>query len=99
MNCGEEKMNMVVDVFLFRVVMNEMIFLLTPAVVPISSKLMAIIDPYSSLPDWNWVNWSAVSARIGWKTRCTPPNSVPSNHILCDLPLPVRSNTAAHSCS
>ena len=51
MNCGEEKMKIVVEVFLLRVVRNAMIFLFTSTVVPISSKLMAMIDPYLSLPD------------------------------------------------
>ena len=45
MNCGEEKMKIVVEVFLLRVVRNAMIFLFTLAVVPILSKLIAMINP------------------------------------------------------
>ena len=51
MNCGDEKMKIVLEVFIGRLVRNAMIFLFTPALVAISSKLMAMIDPYLSLPD------------------------------------------------
>ena len=45
MNCGEEEMNIVVEVVLLSLITKAMIFFLMTMVVEILSKLMAMIEP------------------------------------------------------
>ena len=51
MNCGEEKINSVVEVVLLSLIMKAMIFFLMEEIVAVSSRLMAMIDPKLSQPN------------------------------------------------